>query len=66
MLSTSEDPMPGWIDTSIGINTILAGIGFGYIRTIRYNTSVDIDLICADNVINSTLAIIWDVWVYLQ
>lgn len=59
--ATSVDPMPGWINNLYSLNGFMAGIAFGFIRTMRLNRFVNIDFICADFVTNSTLAIIWDV-----
>lgn len=59
--STSEDPIPGWSTSIYGLNGILTGVAFGYIRCLQNTGNIDVDIICADFVINSTMAIIWDV-----
>ena len=59
-MSTSEDPIPGWSRDLFGLNGILAGVSFGFVRCIRFGKNDKIDVVCADFVTNSTLAIIWD------
>lgn len=61
VISTSEDPIPGWCTNIFGLNGILTGAAFGFIRCLQNTANIDVDVICADFVVNSTMAIIWDV-----
>lgn len=59
VVSTYQDPIPGWTNNLTGINGLCIGIGIGFIRNIYVDTDFPIEIICADYVINSTLAAIW-------
>lgn len=58
-MSTYRDPIPGWTNNLTGINGLCVGIGIGFLRHLNVKKDFAIDIICADYVINSTLAAIW-------
>lgn len=59
VVSTYQDPIPGWTNNLTGINGLCVGIGIGFIRTLYIDNEFPIEIICADHVINSTLGAIW-------
>lgn len=61
VIATSVDPIPGWCPSAYGLNGLLTCVAFGFIRIQRFVCAVNVDVICADFVVNSTLAIMWDV-----
>lgn len=61
VIATSIDPIPGWCPNPYGLNGLLTAIAFGFVRIQRLVCQHNLDVICADFVVNSTLAIIWDV-----
>lgn len=58
VVSTYQDPIPGWTNNLTGINGLCVGIGVGFLRHLHVNSDFVIDVICADYVINTTLAAI--------
>lgn len=58
MVSTYQDPIPGWTNNLTGINGLCVGIGIGFLRHLHVNNDFVIDIICADYVVNTTLAAI--------
>jgi hypothetical protein len=54
---TQKDPVPGFIDKIIGPAGLGVGMLAGLIRVIKTSTKVYTDLVPADVVVNSTLAI---------
>lgn len=59
VVSTYQDPIPGWTNNATGINGLCLGIGVGFIKFLRVADDFIIDIISADYVVNSTLAAIW-------
>lgn len=59
MVSTYQDPIAGWTNNITGINGLCVGIGVGFLRHLHVSNDFVIDIICADFVINTTLAAIW-------
>lgn len=57
--ATCVDPVPGWADNIYGMNGALYGFGKGVIRVLYCNKDYLGDLIPADFVANSTLAVAW-------
>lgn len=58
-MSTYQDPIPGWTNNLTGINGLCVGIGVGFLRHLHVDNDFIIDIICADYVVNTTLAAIW-------
>lgn len=60
VIATSVDPLPGYCTNYFGLNGVLGATGAGLARITFGNTQNRSNIVCADFVINSTLAIIWD------
>lgn len=60
VIATCLDPLPGYCTNYFGLNGVLGVAGAGLSRIIYGNTSNRSNVVCADFVINSTLAVIWD------
>ncbi|XP_031621105.1 fatty acyl-CoA reductase wat-like [Contarinia nasturtii] len=58
IVSTYQDPVPGWTNNITGINGLCVGIGVGFLRHLHVEYDFVIDIICADFVVNTTLAAI--------
>ncbi|XP_055327144.1 fatty acyl-CoA reductase wat-like isoform X1 [Sitodiplosis mosellana] len=59
IVSTYQDPIPGWTNNITGINGLCVGIGVGFLRHLHVSNDFVIDIICADFVINTTLSAIY-------
>lgn len=59
VISTFQDPIPAWCNNIYGLNGVLVACGMGVLRLMPLNHKLVGDIICADFVINSTLAAIW-------
>ncbi|XP_037035184.1 fatty acyl-CoA reductase wat-like isoform X1 [Bradysia coprophila] len=61
IISTYEDPIPGWTNNIYGLNGITVGIGLGFIKVAMGNEhSTYIEVVCADFVTNGTLAAMYN------
>lgn len=60
VIATYSDPIPGYCTNYFGLNGGLMLIGSGVARLGLGNTELRANIVCADFVINGTLAIIWD------
>ncbi|XP_055837693.1 fatty acyl-CoA reductase wat-like [Episyrphus balteatus] len=59
VISTHEDPVPAWCNNIYGLNGILVACGLGVLRLLPIKENNVGDVVCADFVINSTLAALW-------
>ncbi|XP_053687742.1 fatty acyl-CoA reductase wat-like [Sabethes cyaneus] len=59
VISTAEDPIEGWTDNVYGLNGVVTGFGCGILRVLHCNSDYHVDIIPADLVVNSSLAVIW-------
>ncbi|XP_058829529.1 fatty acyl-CoA reductase wat-like [Topomyia yanbarensis] len=59
VISTVEDPIEGWTDNVYGLNGVLVGFGSGVLHVLHVNTHYHIDIVPADFVVNSSLAVVW-------
>ncbi|XP_037040570.1 fatty acyl-CoA reductase wat-like isoform X2 [Bradysia coprophila] len=59
VMSTYEEPIPGWANNVYGINGITIGSGYGFIKVVPSGPNSRTNVICADIVVNGTLAAIW-------
>ncbi|XP_055526899.1 fatty acyl-CoA reductase wat-like [Wyeomyia smithii] len=59
VISTAEDPIEGWTDNLYGLNGVVVGFGSGVLRILHCNKVKHVDIIPADLVVNSSLAVIW-------
>lgn len=57
IVSTLEEPVPGWIDNLYGPTGLMVGYGAGIIRVMRYQDDCDADIVPADMSVNCLLAI---------
>lgn len=60
MIATFSDPIPGYCTNYFGLNGVLAACGLGIVRTVYGNINFVANVVCADFVVNGTLAIAWD------
>lgn len=59
VISTYEEPIPGWCNNVYGINGMVVGTGLGFIKVSPCKSKSKNDVVCADFVTNGTLAAIW-------
>lgn len=59
VVATHEDPIPGWINNIYGLTGVLVSTGLGFQRILPYKKNLIGDIVCADFVVNSTLAAAW-------
>lgn len=59
VLSTLQEPIPGWLDNLNGPNGIVAAIGKGYFRTMICHENKIADLVPVDLVINLIICAAW-------
>ena len=60
MIATFEDPIPGWCTNFFGLNGVIASSALGLVRVGIKTKAFTHHVICADFVVNSTLAVIWN------
>ncbi|XP_037035189.1 fatty acyl-CoA reductase wat-like isoform X2 [Bradysia coprophila] len=61
IISTYEDPVPGWTNNIYGVNGVTMGVGLGFIKVAMSNKHFrNIEVVCADFVTNGTLAAMWN------
>ncbi|XP_043675011.1 uncharacterized protein LOC122632366 [Vespula pensylvanica] len=61
VISTYQEPIPGWIDNMYGPIGIAAGAGMGLIRSHHCDGSIKANLVPGDLTINALIASAWDV-----
>lgn len=59
VVSTAEDPIPGWINNLYGPTGIVAASGIGLLRTLLVNGNNKANLVPCDYVINAMIASAW-------
>uniref|UniRef100_A0A336LP21 Fatty acyl-CoA reductase n=1 Tax=Culicoides sonorensis TaxID=179676 RepID=A0A336LP21_CULSO len=59
IMMTYSDPIPGWLNNVYGINGVFVGVGMGVLRIFYIDNRKKADIIPADIVVNSSLAVIW-------
>lgn len=59
IMMTYSDPIPGWLNNVYGINGVFVGVGMGVLRIFYIDNRKRADIIPADIVVNSSLAVIW-------
>lgn len=60
VIATHKDPIPGYCTNYFGLNGVLAACGIGMVRIVYGNINNVANVVCADFVVNGTLAIVWD------
>lgn len=60
VISTYEDPIPGWSNNLYGINGAFVGWSVGLLKVSSSELKTKNEVVCADFVTNATLAAIWD------
>lgn len=60
MIATFEDPIPGYCTNYFGLNGVLVACATGIVRIVYGNITNVANVVCADFVVNGTLAIVWD------
>lgn len=61
MISTYEDPIPGWISGFHGVIGIIIGCALGVIRTLPADRSTIARIVPVDYVANNLIAIPWNI-----
>ncbi|KAB0790965.1 hypothetical protein PPYR_02765 [Photinus pyralis] len=59
VISTSREPVPGWVDNFMGITGLVIGLELGLLHVAMGNYYRVVDAVPADYVINNTLAVGW-------
>ncbi|CAG9766285.1 unnamed protein product [Ceutorhynchus assimilis] len=59
--STVEEPIEGWTDNLNGPNGLIFSINVGLLRIIHCDSSVKLDFVPADMVVNAILCMAWEV-----
>lgn len=57
--TTFTDPVPGYTDNIYGVNGVVAGAGVGIIRILHINDEMKANIVPADLVVNSIIAVAW-------
>lgn len=60
--TTYRDPIEGYTDNLYGLNGVVIGAGVGVLRILFIDNDKYADIVPADVVVNSTLAVAW--WTY--
>lgn len=61
VISTTQEPVAGWINNIYGATGVVVGAGMGILRTMHCDPDMIADLVPADMVINVMIASAWDV-----
>ncbi|XP_058825901.1 fatty acyl-CoA reductase wat-like [Topomyia yanbarensis] len=59
IIGTVRDPIEGWADNLYALNGAIVGFGCGVLRVVQVYEHCHFDIIPADLVVNSSLAIVW-------
>ncbi|CAH2101882.1 unnamed protein product [Euphydryas editha] len=59
VISTSKEPIPGWIDNVYGPTGVVVGAAVGLLHVLKCNPKVKADLVPGDFVVNGCIAIAW-------
>lgn len=59
VISTAEEPIPGWINNTYGPTGIVAAAGLGLMRTLHCDKNCKADVVPCDYVINALIASAW-------
>lgn len=57
--TTYDDPVPGYTDNIYGVNGVVAGAGVGLIRILHIDNKLKANIVPADFVVSSILALAW-------
>lgn len=57
--TTLYDPVPGYVDNVYGVNGVVTGAGVGAIRIFHIDNKLRANIVPADFVVNSILALAW-------
>ncbi|XP_044262747.1 fatty acyl-CoA reductase wat-like [Tribolium madens] len=61
VISTFEDPLPGWINNFHGVVGVVVGVCLGVLRTLHLDENLPARVVPADYVVNNILAAAWEV-----
>lgn len=61
VVSTSQEPIPGWIDNLYGPTGVTAGASTGILKTLHCNPKVNANIVPVDLTVNALIASAWDV-----
>lgn len=57
--TTYNDPVPGFTDNVYGVNGVVVGAGVGVLRILHIDNKLKANIVPADFVVNSILALAW-------
>jgi fatty acyl-CoA reductase len=61
VVNTADEPIVGWINNVYGAAGVVAGAAVGLLKSMYCNSDILADIVPVDMVINSAIAIAWDV-----
>ncbi|XP_014210800.1 fatty acyl-CoA reductase wat-like [Copidosoma floridanum] len=61
VISTANEPMPGWIDNFYGPTGIAAGVATGLLRTMHCDPKKNANIVPVDLTVNALIASAWDI-----
>lgn len=61
VVSTANEPIPGWIDNLYGPTGVAAGVSTGILRTLHCDPKVNANIVPVDLTVNALIASAWDV-----
>lgn len=61
MISTYQEPVPGWVDNAFGPTGAMIAGGAGILRVIHADNSTKTETVPADYTINALIASAWNV-----
>lgn len=61
VISTADEPLPGWSNNLYGATGVVVGAAIGLLRTLNCDENDFAEIIPGDYVINTIIAAAWDV-----
>ncbi|XP_033211757.1 fatty acyl-CoA reductase wat-like [Belonocnema kinseyi] len=61
VVSTANEPIPGWIDNLYGPTGVAAGVSTGILRSLHCDSEVNANIVPVDLTVNALIASAWDV-----
>ena len=61
MISSRNEPVPGWIDNVYGPTGFFVGIALGLIRTLQADINIFANIVPVDMTVNALITAAWDI-----
>jgi fatty acyl-CoA reductase len=61
VVNTETDPIVGWINNLYGAVGVVAGAGYGLLKSMYCDSDIAAEIVPVDMAINNAIAIAWDV-----